>query len=95
MTPALVLAALLSRPATQTQAAGAATFQPRFHVRFQTPVSRPVQRGSDREIACGMLVIHKTPADDPKILLPARETGAAVRRIEPSNCGATARVPAK
>jgi hypothetical protein len=95
MTPALVLSALLSLPATQAQPAGVAAFQPRFHVRFQAPVSRPVQRASDREIVCGMVVIHKTPADDPKILLPARESGAAVRRIEPPSCGSTAIVTAK
>jgi hypothetical protein len=88
MTPALALTALLSLPATHAQPAGVAAFQPRFHVRIQPAVSRPLQRDDDREIVCGMVVIHKTPADDPKILLPARETGAAVRRIEPQGCGA-------
>jgi hypothetical protein len=36
------------------------------------------------------VVIHKTPADDPKILLRPRDTGAAVRRIKPLACDAGA-----
>lgn len=88
MLPALALSALLSLPVTQAQPAGAPAFQPRFQVRFQPAISRPVSRNPDREIVCGMVVIHKTPSDDPKILLPIQKTGAAVRRIEPQGCGA-------
>ena len=95
MMPALALSALLSLLAAQAQPAGAASFQPRFLVRFQPPVSRSLQRDGDSEIVCGMVVIHKTPAVDPGILLPPRETGAAVRRIEPQGCGAKAVVTAK
>jgi len=95
MTPALALTALLTLPATQAQPAGVPAFQPRFHVRFQPALSRPLQHEGDREIICGLVVIHKTPADDPKILLPPRETGAAVRRIEPQTCGGKAIVTAK
>jgi hypothetical protein len=95
MTPALALSALLTLPATQAQPTGVTAIQPRLHVRFQPAVSRPLQRDGDREIVCGMVVIHKTPADDPKMLLPSRETGAAVRRIEPHVCGAKAIVTAK
>jgi hypothetical protein len=88
MTPALAIsAALLSLPATQVQPAGVPAFQPRLHVAFQTVVSRPSQKDGDREIVCGLAVIHKTPADDPKMVLPKRDQGAAVRRLEPQACG--------
>jgi hypothetical protein len=94
MTTALALSALLWLPAAQAQPAHGAVFQPRLHVSFQT-ISRPLQRDGDREIVCGMLVIHKTPAQDPKILLPPRKPGAAARRIEPQGCGAKAIAIAK
>lgn len=94
MTPVLVLSALLTLPAAQAHSAAVAAFQPRFHVSLQSAVSRPFRDG-DREIVCGMVVIHQTPAADPKMLLPARETGAAVRRIEPQGCGAKSIVTAK
>jgi len=35
-----------------------------------------------REITCRMVVIHRTTADDPKIVLPPGRAGAAARRIE-------------
>jgi hypothetical protein len=92
---ALALSALLTLPATQTRPAGVAAFQPRFHVSLQPAVSRPLARDRDRDVVCGIVVIHKTPVDDPRILLPARETGAAVRRIEPQECGAKAIVTTK
>ena len=94
MTPALALSALLWLPPTHAQPAGAPPFQPRLHVAFQPTVSR-FQRDGDREIVCGTVVIHKTPAVDPKILLPARETGASVRRIEPQGCDAKTSVTTK
>ncbi len=89
MTPTVALAALLWLHPKQDQPAAVSAFQPQFHISLQSPVSRAFQRDGDREIICGMVVIHKTPAQDPKILLPPRETGAAVRRIEPHTCGAT------
>jgi hypothetical protein len=95
MTLALAMSALLSLPATQPHSAASAAFQSPFRVRLQPAVSRPPQRDGHREIVCGMVVIHKTPADDPRILLPARETGAAVRRIEPQGCGAKTILTAK
>src|SRR5262245_41022176 len=45
----------------------------------------------DREIICGTVVIKKSPKTDSGILLPPRETGAAVRRIEPDACRAKSR----
>jgi len=94
MATALVISALLSLPATQAPSAAVPAFQPRFHVRFQPALSRFEQRDGDREVICGMVVIHKTAAEDPKILVP-RRTGAAVRRIEPQVCGAKAILTAK
>jgi len=85
---------LAQLPATQAQRAGLAAFQPRFHVKFQ-PVSRQLQRDGDREIVCGLVVIHKTPVNDPKIVLRPRDTGAAVRRIKPLACDAAPILTAK
>jgi hypothetical protein len=95
MAPGLLLSALLSLPATHAQSAGMPALQPRFRVAFQPGVLRLAQRNSDREVVCGMVMIHKTPADDPKILLPAQQTGAAARRIEPKGCDAKSIVTAK
>ena len=74
-------------PAAQARPAAPA-FQPHFAVKIVPPARpRPVQlTGDDREIVCGLVVIHKTPADDSKILLPGRDTGAAARRIPPQDC---------
>lgn len=87
MASALLLSAFLT---LQTQSAPAPAFQPHFGVRFEPTATRQVfARPTDaHEVVCGMAVIHKTPADDPKILLPSRSTGAAVRRIVPQDCGA-------
>ena len=82
MAPGLVLSALLALPPTQARPAGVAAFQPRFHVTFQTAAARPLSRDGDRQVVCGMIVIHKTSAGDPRMLLPPREPGASVRRIE-------------
>ena len=90
MTPVLALTAFLSLPVTHAEPARVQPFQPRFHVSFQPSASRPAEREDDREIVCGLVVIHKTAAADPKIVLPPRKNGAAVRRIEPQGCGATA-----
>jgi hypothetical protein len=86
MTSAYLLSALFALPA---QAAAAPAFQPQLTARFQPPPPRQViaRTAADREVVCGMVVIHKTPADDPKILMAHRKTGAAVRRIEPQRCG--------
>jgi hypothetical protein len=94
MTSALLLSALLTLPA---QSAPAPAFQPHFAVQFQPAargqvVARPTD---DSEVICGLIVIHKMPADDPKIRVPARESGAAVRRIEPHGCGAKTTITAK
>jgi hypothetical protein len=92
MASALLLSALLTLPAQPAPA-----FQPHFAVRFQPAVRGQVvaRATDDREVLCGLVVIHKTPADDPKILMPARATGAAVRRIEPHGCGAKTTVTPK
>ena len=95
MAPGLVLSALLSLPVVQALPARVSAFQPRLHIGFQPAVVRPVQRDADREVVCGMVVIHKTPADDPKMLLPPRQTGAVARRIEPQSCGAKSVVTPK
>lgn len=87
MASALLLSAFLTLHA---QSAPAPAFQPHFGVRFEPGAAHQIfARPTDaREVVCGMTVIHKTPADDPKILLPSRRTGAAVRRIESHGCGA-------
>jgi len=92
MTAALALSTFLT---FLTQPSATPVFQPRLHVRILPARERAVQPAdTGRDIVCGMVVIRKTPADDPKIVLPARETGAAVRRIEPQGCGAkTAATP--
>ena len=56
---------------------------------------RTATRDDDRDIVCGMVVVKKSPAADPKILLPSRKTGAAVRRVEPTACAATPSVSPK
>ena len=91
MAPTLLLSAILTLPAAQTPPQPAPAFHPRLAVRFQ-PVAHDkgmIRNSGGPEIVCGMPMIRKTPADDPKIILPPRETGAAVRRIEPQTCGAT------
>jgi len=92
MTAAFLLSGFLSATASQPPLAGAPVFHPHFNVRLQPlPESRWRAAGradDDRDIVCGMVVVRKTPQDDPAIILPARETGAAVRRIEPTACRA-------
>jgi hypothetical protein len=91
MAPTLLLSALLTLPAAQTAPQPASAFHPRLAVRFQ-PVARDgrmIRDSGQPEIVCGMPMIRKTPADDPKIVLPSRDTGAAARRIEPQSCGAS------
>lgn len=93
MAPTLLLSALLS--SLLTQAKPASVFQPHFKVRFQ-PLARAVLHDADdREVICGLTVIHKTPADDPHILMPRRDTGAAARRIEPRACDVPTAVTAR
>jgi hypothetical protein len=59
-------------------------------------VHAPVRTtGDEREIVCGTVVIKKSPELDEKILLPSRETGAAVRRIEPDTCHGKTIVPVR
>ena len=59
----------------------------------------PALHGRDdeeREIICGTVVVRKPSTMDSKMLLPPRETGAAVRRIEPDACrGSQAAAPPK
>jgi hypothetical protein len=94
MTSAFLLSALLTLP---VQPVPAPAFQPHFAVRFQPTTRRQVvaRPADDREVVCGTVVIHKTPADDPAILVPLGKTGAAVRRIEPQGCGAKTTVTRK
>jgi hypothetical protein len=76
--------------AAQTVPSRIPAFQPRLNIRFQPPHARLVLRSQAApEIVCGMPMIRKSADDDPKILLPSRDTGAAIRRIEPEGCGAT------
>jgi hypothetical protein len=96
MVAAFLLSTFLSLPASQSQSRAVA-FQPRLTVHFQAarPASRRPTVGGEREIVCGMVVV-KVPSDlDEKMLLPYRETGAAVRRVEPAVCAAARSVPAK
>jgi hypothetical protein len=93
MIAAFLLSGFLCATASQPPLAAAPDFQPRFSVRIQPPTAQSRWRtaggpANDRDIVCGMVVVRKTPEDDPEIILPARETGAAVRRIEPGACGA-------
>ena len=85
MSSAVLLSALLTLPAQAAPAAPA--FKPHFNVRIQPPPPSP-WRTIRRDTEEREIVVRKTPQDDPKIILPARETGAAVRRIEPSACQA-------
>jgi hypothetical protein len=95
MIGAILLTSYLASQAAPVQVP---PFQPRPHVTFQLPppnarlAQRPLER---REIVCGMVVVHKSPDDDPRMLLPARKTGAVIRRIEPQVCSAPRAVPAK
>src|SRR5262245_26136707 len=71
-------------PQTQT------TLSKRKHTIKATHPNAPLfgQRADvDRDIVCGTVVLkHRTPTTDPRIFLPPRDTGAAVRRIEPDAC---------
>jgi len=89
---------LTSYLASQAAPVRVPAFQPRPHVTFRPapPNMRLAQRALEqREIVCGMVVVHKSPDDDPKMLLPARDTGAIIRRIEPTACAAHQTVPRK
>jgi hypothetical protein len=94
MTAILLLSTFL---AVQAQSQPAPAFKPRLTFKLQPPPSSvSVRRGlDDREVICGMVVVRKSPDDDPNILLPARETGAVIRRIEPQACTPRTAVPAK
>lgn len=96
MVATMLLSSLL---VTQAEPVRVPPFQPRLNVRIQPAQRRPpvlpLHRGDEREIICGMVVVRRTPADDPKILLPARRTGAVIRRIEPQGCTARQSVTAK
>jgi hypothetical protein len=65
-------------------------FKPEPTVKF-TAHKAPARRAradEDREVICGTVAIKQSPKMDSGILLPPRETGAAVRRIEPDACRA-------
>ena len=96
MTAAFLLSAFLSLPALQAQRAPTPAFRPHFAVKIQpaAPV-RGTRTAEDREIICGMVVVHKTPDADRGILMAPRESGSVIRRIEPQVCSAKAIVPAK
>ncbi|HEY2432524.1 MAG TPA: hypothetical protein VGI12_07600 [Vicinamibacterales bacterium] len=86
MTATVVLASLLSLLSRPPQESAV---QPRFAIRF--PVAHSAVERSRADVICGLVLIRKTPADDPKMLVPRRETGAAVRRVEPFACTAAQR----
>jgi hypothetical protein len=96
MIATMLLSTLLvtqAQPAPQVPA-----LQPKLNVRFQLPPANVLAARralEQREIVCGMVVVRKSADDDPKIILPARETGAVIRRIEPQPCGATKIAPSK
>jgi hypothetical protein len=54
-------------------------------VRFVTRFSSPHAIAADRQpdVICSMVVIRPPSDLDPGLLLPQRETGAVIRRIEP------------
>jgi hypothetical protein len=107
----LLLATFVALQAAQAQPAPAAPFQPRPTVKshaavrplfLATPLDARrnlpapgVRNDDDREIVCGMVVVRKSPDADAKILLPPRETGATIRRIEPQVCTSKAKPPAR
>ena len=97
MTAAFLLSAFLSLPALQAQRAPTPAFRPHFAVKIQpgVPVRGGTRTAEDREIICGMVVVHKTPDADRGILMAPRESGSVIRRIEPQACSAKAIVPAK
>jgi hypothetical protein len=86
---------LTSYLASQAASARGPAFQPRLHVNFKLMPKLPEQGSLEREVVCGMVVVHKTADADPMILVPRRETGAVIRRIEPQACGAARAVRAK
>jgi hypothetical protein len=49
----------------------------------------------EREIICGMVVVHKSIDFDKAIVIPPNDTKSAVRRIEPQVCSATHPGPAR
>ena len=82
MIATILLASLLTSQPAPVQVP---PFRPRLNVRIRAAGGRP--QPAAPEIVCGMPMIRKTPADDPKIIVPARDTGAVIRRIEPQGCG--------
>jgi hypothetical protein len=94
MTPAILLSAFFSLQAAQP---APPAFQPRPTVRFQpAPRVHVVQHDQDeRTIVCGMVVMRKSAEADAKMIIPPRDTGAVVRRIEPRACGAAQTVTPK
>jgi len=97
MTAAFLLSAFLTLPALQARRAPTPAFRPHFGVKIQPagPGRGRTVIAEDREIICGMVVVHKTPDGDRGILMAPRETGSVIRRIEPQACSAKPVVPAK
>jgi hypothetical protein len=65
-------------------------FKPQPTVRITTHKAPALaaRANEERDVICGTVVIRKSPEMDSGMLIPPRETGAAVRRIEPEACRA-------
>jgi hypothetical protein len=81
MIATLLLSSFLASQATQVRVPA---FVPRLNVKI-VPAA-PARLPKAPAIVCAMPMIQQTPAADPKILIPPRDTGAVIRRIEPRAC---------
>ena len=81
MIATLLLSSFLASQSAQVRVPA---FAPRLNVKILPAV--PVRLRTTPEIVCAMPMIQQTPAADPKILIPSRDTGAVIRRIEPRAC---------
>jgi hypothetical protein len=70
--------------ASQSAPVRVPVFVPRLNVKILP--AAPARLPKPPEIVCAMPMIQQTPAADPKILMPPRDTGAVIRRIEPRAC---------
>jgi hypothetical protein len=80
----IVTVLLSSFLASQSAQIRVPAFVPKLNVRILP--AAPARLPTKPPIVCGMPMIQQTPAADPKILMPPRDTGAVIRRIEPRAC---------
>ena len=70
--------------ASQSAQVRVPAFVPRLNVKILP--AAPARLPKKPEIVCAMPMIQQTPTADPRILIPPRDTGAVIRRIEPRAC---------